>query len=148
MRRALANLALTWYPVGFVVAYVVISFGATPNPASALPRPLLVGGLATVLLQTVLWAALRNRRHAALATSAAVLVLLAPWVPAGLAAAGGAWWLVVHSRRRRRGDPALPWRLGQINRILAVFAMIFATVSIVSALPLLVGSPSPSRAMA
>ena len=148
MRRALANLALTWYPLGFVVAYVMISFGATPNPASALPRPLLVGGLVTILLQTVLWMALRNRQRAALGTSAAVLMLLAPWVPAGLAVAGGAWWLIVHSRRRRSGEPGLPVSVGQVNRILAVFALLFATVSIVSALPLAIGSGSPSTVSA
>jgi hypothetical protein len=130
--------------VGFVVAYVMISFGATPNPASALPRPLLVGASAALLIQAALWLALRNRERAAIATSAVVLLLLAPWVPVGLAVAGGAWWLAVHLLRRRRGEPSLPFSARHINRILAVFALLFAAVSIASALPLLVGSASTS----
>lgn len=132
--RSARELLATWHPVALAISYVLISFSATPLPPSALPRPLLLAIVATIVLQGVLWVVLRRRHRAALATSAIVLVSSAAWLAIGIAAAGVAWWLLVSRRRRARGAP--PLRLG-IGSLIGLFGGVFWFMALVAAVPVI-----------
>src|SRR4026209_465973 len=95
-----------WSAAAFVAAYILISFSATPNPISALWRPLLVGVVAALVLQLLLWLALRDADRAAIGAAVVVLVLGAAWVPLAVLVVAVVWLLVVQFMRRRHGDPA------------------------------------------
>ncbi|HLE59285.1 MAG TPA: hypothetical protein VJA85_06530, partial [Candidatus Limnocylindria bacterium] len=123
-----------WSPAGFLAAYVLVSFSATPNPMLALWRPLLVGIGVAVALQLVLSVALRDRDRAALVASATVLVLTAAWVPLAVAATAATWLLIIGWRRRRHGEPDLGISAAMLSRNLAIFALAFAAVSAIPVL--------------
>jgi len=113
----------------FVAAYVLIAFSATPNPMTALWRPLLVGIGAGLVLQLLLAFVLRDPDWAAIAASALVLVLAAAWVPMAVVAVAAAWLLVIKLRRRRRGTAALGYSAAMLSRNLAIFALAFVAVA-------------------
>ncbi|HLE59838.1 MAG TPA: hypothetical protein VJA85_09350, partial [Candidatus Limnocylindria bacterium] len=119
---------------GFLAAYVLVWFSATPNPMLALWRPLLAGIGVAVALQLVLSVALRDRDRAALVASATVLVLSAAWVPLAVAATAATWLLIIGWRRRRHGEPDLGISAAMLSRNLAVFALAFAAVSAIPVL--------------
>jgi hypothetical protein len=120
-----------WSAAAFVAGYVLISFSATPNPMSALWRPLLVGVATAVTLQLLLWLALRNGDRAAVATAAVALVLGAAWVPLAVLVVAVIWLFVIQSARRRRGQAALGLDTRAVARNLGVFAYAFAVVAAV-----------------
>lgn len=121
--------SLFWYPAAFPAAYVLISFSATPNPESALIRPLLLSVGATLFLHGILWLAIRDRRQAALITSGLVLIALAAWVPLTVTAVGLAWWFVIQRRRVMQGVPAMPIDSMQLSTIVRTLALLFVTVA-------------------
>jgi hypothetical protein len=120
-----------WSAAAFVAAYVLISFSATPNPIAALWRPLIVGVVAAVLLQLLLWLVLHDGDRAAIGASLIVLVLGSAWVPLAVLSAAVIWILAIQLMRRRRGVPALGLNARTVARNLGVFAFAFAVVAAV-----------------
>lgn len=96
---------------------------------TALWRPLLVGVVAVVAFQLVLWLLLRNGDRAAIAASMVVLVLGAAWVPLAVLVVAVTWLAVIQLLRRRRGEPALGLSARTVARNLGVFAWAFAAVA-------------------
>jgi hypothetical protein len=137
-----------WSAAAFMAAYVLISFSATPNPMSALWRPLLVAILAGVALQLVLWLALRDRDRAGIAAAVAVLVLGAAWVPLAVLVVAVVWLLAVQLMRRRRGQEALGLTARTVARNLGIFAWAFAAVAAVPVVGWGITSFHPAEAVA
>ena len=137
-----------WSAAAFVAAYVLISFSATPNPISALWRPLLVGVAAALVLQLLLWLALRDADRAAIGAAVVVLVLGAAWVPLAVLVVAVVWLLVVQFMRRRRGEAALGLNRRAVARNLGVFAWAFAVVAAVPVIGWGVASSRPGAARA
>lgn len=121
------------YPAAFAATYVLLAFTATPNPPSALWRPLVVSVVLAVALMVGLRLILGRSDRAALAASVLVLAALATWVPLLVVVGGGLWvaamaWL---ARRRRHG---VAWSEARVSRLAGTFAWALATVATVSAL--------------
>lgn len=143
----LAALSL-WFPMALALSYVLISFAATPVPASGLMRPLIVGIGATALLQGLLWIVLRRRYAAAVLTGLIVLVSSAAWLALGIAAAGVLWWFIVSRLRRAQG--ARPLRMGfrDLVRLFGGVLWFMALVAVVPAASILLsggGAPDVQR---
>ncbi len=121
-----------WFPVALVMSYVLISFTATPIPASGLVRPLIIGVGATVILQGLLWIVTRRPYAAAIITGAIVLVSSAAWLALGIVAAGILWWVIVSWLRRTRGTR--PMRIG-LRDLVHLFGGVFWFMALVAAVP-------------
>jgi hypothetical protein len=128
--RILAGL----FPVAFAATYVLLSFSATPNPVSALVRPLAVAVVVVVVLQAVIFALVRRWDRAGLITAAIVMVLLANWVPL-LVLAGGVAWLAASTWLQRRKGATAAWTESRLARVTAVFAW---ALLVVAAVPVVV----------
>ena len=137
-----------WSAAAFVAAYILISFSATPNPMSALWRPLLVGVLAALALQLLLWLALRDGDLASIGAAVVVLVLGAAWVPLAVLVVAVVWIVVVQSMRRRKGQPALGLSRRAVARNLGIFAWAFAVVAAVPVVGWGITSSRPAAARA
>lgn len=124
---ALARLSAA----GFVAAYILVSFSATPNPMMALWRPMLVGVVAAFAFQFLLALLLRDQDRAAIVASVVVLLLGAPWVLGAAVAVAAIWLLSIRLMRRRGGDPRLTFSAKAVGRNLGVFALAFAAVAAV-----------------
>lgn len=137
-----------WSAAAFVAAYVLVSFSATPNPMMGLWRPLLVGVVAAVVFQLLVWLALRDQDRAAVAASVVVLILGAAWVPLAVFIVAVTWLLIIQLRRRRRGVPTLGLSARIAARNLGVFAWAFAAVAAVPVVSWAVASNHPASAPA
>lgn len=138
--KRLANAAIALYPAGFVAAYVLLSFSATPTPLLGLWRPLIVGVALAVALQLVVLLILRSRHRAALVTSVLVMIMAAAWLLVAVLATIAAWWVIVNLLRRRTGRAPLRLAEERISSTLAAFATAFAIVAsfgVVAAVPAL-----------
>lgn len=114
---------------GFLAAYVLVSFSATPNPMLALWRPLLVAVALGIALQLVATAILRDGARAAFAASIVALLATAAWVPLAVVVVAAAWLGIVRWRRRRRAERDLPLTARGLAVPLGVFALAFAIVA-------------------
>ena len=133
--RILAGL----FPVAFAVTYVLLSFAATPNPVSALVRPLVVAVVVVVALQVAIFAVVRRWDRAGLITAAIVMLMLANWVPL-LVLAGGVAWLAASTWLQRRRGATTAWTESRLARVTAVFAW---ALLVVAAVPVVVNQLTP-----
>ncbi len=129
--KRLPSLIAGLYPAGFLAAYVLLSFSATPTPIHGLWRPLVVAVLSTVALQLVIASVLRSWTRAALVTSLVVVISAAAWLILAVAAVIAAWWSAVAILRRRAGRRPLTVAAGRISDTLRVFAVAFVAVAAV-----------------
>lgn len=133
-------------PAAFAATYVLLAFVATPNPLSALWRPLLVAMALSVILLLVARIILGRWERAVLGASILVLAALATWVPLMVVVGGGAWLLGIQLLRRRAGQ-AMVWSTGQLAGMLGTFgwalgaiAAVSVVATVVSSLPAVAGS--------
>lgn len=113
---------------GFVAAYVLVSFSATPNPMMAVWRPLLIGVGAAVVLQFLLSLAL-GQDWGALLASAAALIMTAAWIPLAVVVVVVTWLTAIQWRRRRLGQTMLAVNAAMLARNVAIFAVAFGAIS-------------------
>ena len=146
--KRLRRLILGLYPAGFLAAYVLLSFSATPTPMHGLWRPLAVAVLSTVALQLLLSGILRSWTRAALLTSVLVVISAAAWLILAVAAVIAAWWAAVGLQRRRAGRPPLSVRPDRVSETLRVFAIAFVAVAAVPVVGWWVASANLSTAAA
>ena len=123
-----------WFPMALALSYVLISFTATPIPASGLVRPLIISVGGTLLLQSMLSTLLRRPYAAALITGVIVLIFSAAWLALGIAAAGLLWWVIVSWRRHAMGAP--PMRVG-FRGLIHLFGGVFWFMALVAAVPVI-----------
>ncbi len=134
MRMPIGRILAGLFPVAFAVTYVLLSFAATPNPVSALVRPLVAAVVVVVALQAVIFAVVRRWDRAGLITAVIVMVLLANWVPL-LVLAGGVAWLGASTWLQRRRGATTAWTERRLARVTAVFAW---ALLVVAAIPVVV----------
>lgn len=144
------SLLRLWFtrlaPAAFAATYVLLAFVATPNPLSALWRPVLFAVALAVVVVLVLRLILRRWDHAVLAASVLVLAGLATWVPLMVVIGGGLWLLGIHRLRLRAGRP-MSWSTGQLAGMLGMFAWALAAIAAVSVVTTVATSlPAGSRA--
>lgn len=127
--KRLRSLIAGVYPAGFLAAYVLLSFSATPTPIHGLWRPLAVAVLSTIAIQLLIAGVLRNWTRAALVTSVVVVISAAAWLILAVAAVIAAWWSAVSMLRRRAGRPPLAVATDRVTDTLHVFAVAFVAVA-------------------
>lgn len=127
--KRLGRLILGLYPAGFLAAYVLLSFSATPTPMHGLWRPLAVAVLSTIAVQALVAAVTRSWTRAALVTSVVVVISAAAWLILAVAAVIAGWWAAVSVLRRRAGGPPLTVAVDRVDDTLRVFAVAFVAVA-------------------
>jgi hypothetical protein len=139
--RSFGRLLAGLYPVALAITYVLLSFAATPNPASALWRPLAVAIVAVVVLHALVWIVVRRHVRAGLVTSGVVMVLLANWLLL-IVLAGAVAWLGASRWLQRRRTTSVAWTEARMARLAAVFAW---ALHVVAAVPVAVGQVTEPR---
>ena len=122
LRLAVPRLAI--YPVLVTLAFALNDYAASNVSLEALPRPLVVAAVATIAVQLVLSAILRDKDRAAYLTLmiqfalfglAVVSLILAIWLLAA----------VVVAFRRRRGLRLIPWlRATRVLNAVAILMLV------------------------
>jgi hypothetical protein len=122
------------YPLALALAGVLTLFMNAGEPATVLPRPLLVVAGLVIGLQLLLSAVLLSRELGSLALTIAVFLLAGLWPVAVALAVAPAWWLIVAVDRRSRGE-APPSRepLRAAHGLLNVFGVVLLGLVLVSA---------------
>jgi hypothetical protein len=132
-----------WHPILLPVVFILGFHLATAAPADWLVRPLLIGVGLSASVYAVCRLALRDSQMAALAASAALLVIAGfGWYPVALGAAAAAVGLFPPLQRLRR--QRLAWlHRHSVNRALDTVAGLLLAILILQSIPHLV---SPVRA--
>lgn len=127
------------YPAAFGVAYVLLSFAAFPTPTADLVRPLTIILVSTPPLVAVMAVPLRSLPRAALAMSALIVALSAPFLFAAVVTAGVV--AIGVQVARKRWTPASLRRTSgaTASRAAGLFALAFAAVGVAVASPSVAG---------